>query len=486
MRVQDRKIAMVYQQFINYPSMSVYDNIATPLRIMKKDEAFIDQEVRKTAKLMRLDNILDRKPLELSGGQQASNIIDIKSKELNLKPKFSVKAEFINSRLGSDLSLESIKSILENVEIGIEIDDSNLIIQPPFWRMDLELPEDIVEEVGRLYGYDKLPVELPKRVMNPTQTDSLIDLKNIIREHLASNGANELMTYSFVHGDLLNKVGQNSELALELGNAISPSLQFYRISVLPNLLEKIHPNIKAGYEEFSLFEMGKVHSKKYIGEDGLPIEQERLALVFSANSKKAKNYSGSAYFIAKNYLNSLANKLGLGLKFVSFDSLSTSSFDQQIATSFSPKRSAVALTLDNQFVGVIGEFKPEVSSGLKLPEYTAGFELDIKALLNNFKNQTNYRIQSKYPKVDQDITLKVDQDISYSELLTNFEMALGKLLPENTSASVVPLDIYQAEGENTKNISFRLSISSFNETLKAETVNSLLDSVAEEISVERI
>ena len=70
MRVQDRKIAMVYQQFINYPSMSVYDNIATPLRIMKKDEAFIDQEVRKTAKLMRLDNILDRKPLELSGGQQ--------------------------------------------------------------------------------------------------------------------------------------------------------------------------------------------------------------------------------------------------------------------------------------------------------------------------------------------------------------------------------------------------------------------------------
>jgi glycerol transport system ATP-binding protein len=70
MRVQDRKVAMVYQQFINYPSMSVYDNIAAPLRVMKKDEAFIKKEVEKTAKLMRLENMLDRKPLELSGGQQ--------------------------------------------------------------------------------------------------------------------------------------------------------------------------------------------------------------------------------------------------------------------------------------------------------------------------------------------------------------------------------------------------------------------------------
>ncbi len=70
MRVQDRKIAMVYQQFINYPSMSVYDNIAAPLRIMKKDETFIDKAVKETARLMRLEKFLDRKPLELSGGQQ--------------------------------------------------------------------------------------------------------------------------------------------------------------------------------------------------------------------------------------------------------------------------------------------------------------------------------------------------------------------------------------------------------------------------------
>jgi len=70
MKVQDRKIAMVYQQFINYPTMNVYDNIAAPLRIMKKDESFIDKEVKKTAKLMRLENMLYKKPLELSGGQQ--------------------------------------------------------------------------------------------------------------------------------------------------------------------------------------------------------------------------------------------------------------------------------------------------------------------------------------------------------------------------------------------------------------------------------
>ena len=70
MKVQKRKIAMVYQQFINYPSMSVYENIAVPLRIMKKSDDFIDKAVRKTAKLMRLESMLDRRPSELSGGQQ--------------------------------------------------------------------------------------------------------------------------------------------------------------------------------------------------------------------------------------------------------------------------------------------------------------------------------------------------------------------------------------------------------------------------------
>ena len=70
MKVQKRKIAMVYQQFINYPSMSVYENIAVPLRIMKKSDDFIDKAVRKTAKLMRLESMLDRRPNELSGGQQ--------------------------------------------------------------------------------------------------------------------------------------------------------------------------------------------------------------------------------------------------------------------------------------------------------------------------------------------------------------------------------------------------------------------------------
>ena len=70
MRVQDRKVAMVYQQFINYPSMSVYDNIASPLRLMGKSEAEVDRAVRKTSDMMKLTPLLSRKPLELSGGQQ--------------------------------------------------------------------------------------------------------------------------------------------------------------------------------------------------------------------------------------------------------------------------------------------------------------------------------------------------------------------------------------------------------------------------------
>src|SRR5690606_24828400 len=107
------------------------------------------------------------------------------------------------------------------------------------------------------------------------------------------------LTYSFVPASLMEKTGQNPANAYKISNALSPGLQYVRMSLLPSLLEKIHPNVKAGAGEFALFEINQTHGKDYISkEDGLPIEEHRVALVFAADDKTAaSNYGGAPYFL---------------------------------------------------------------------------------------------------------------------------------------------------------------------------------------------
>ncbi len=193
---------------------------------------------------------------------------------------------------------------MENVEFQVASKGDELTVTAPFWRTDIEIPEDIVEEVGRLYGYDHLPQELPKRDLTPAPQDPLLELKSQLRAQLAKAGANEVLTYSFVHGDLLEKAGQDKKNAFQIANALSPDLQYYRLSLTSSLLEKVHPNIKAGYDEFALFEIGKAHcAAQNFDADGLPQEFDALALIVTASGKAKK--TGAAYYGARKYLTNL-------------------------------------------------------------------------------------------------------------------------------------------------------------------------------------
>ena len=120
--------------------------------------------------------------------------------------------------------------------------------------------------MGRLYGYDKLPVNLPARSTKPAARNAQLDFARLLAKKLEKVGANELLTYSFVHGDLLKKTGTDPvKWAYHLRNALSPDLQFYRTSLLPSLLAKVYQNSRAqagdASNEFALFEIGKVHVK---------------------------------------------------------------------------------------------------------------------------------------------------------------------------------------------------------------------------------
>ncbi|MGH7192460.1 MAG: hypothetical protein ACREJM_02880, partial [Candidatus Saccharimonadales bacterium] len=280
-----------------------------------------------------------------------------------------------------------------------------------------------------------------------------------------------VLTYSFVHGDLLSRTGQDPERAFRIANALSPDLQYYRMSLMPSLLEKVHPNVKAGYDGFALFEIGRTHGQDNGNdEEGLPREFEFTGLVVAAADKLKK--PGAAYYLARKYLTGLT---GVPLE---FKPVGKDAQKFAVVRPYDPDRAAMVSVKGGAYLGIIGEFRPSVVRALKLPRYCAGFELDTTALSEVLKDRAGYTPLSRFPKVTQDITLKVPADLSYQELSEFLEGELGRVQPDNSSASLAPLDIYEGKASRHKNVSFRLEVASYDRTLTDAEVNKLLDKVA--------
>lgn len=416
----------------------------------------------------------------------ASNLIDSKA---SIKPPeaVTITTDFINARLGLELSVEEMAALLRNVEFEVNVSGESMEVTAPFWRTDIEIAEDVVEEVGRLYGYDKLPLELPKRDLTPAKKDDLLELKSQVREVLKSAGVTEVLTYSFVHGNLLEKAGQKPDDSYQLSNALSPELQYYRQSLTPSLLDKVHPNIKAGYDEFVLFELNKTHNKIHgLDDEKVPGELSMIALTYANKHPQA----GGAYYRARTILDYLMGTFGLTLTYQPLDK--DPGFPVTAPYEFG--RSALITTRENNiFIGIVGEYRPEVVRNFKLPVGSAGFEIGTDHLLEAIQKlkRSPYTPLPRFPKVEQDISLKVPTELAYGELFDFVWQKTEELKPPQTLATLDPLDIYQKDDDKQhKQITFRLTIASYERTLTAKEVNLLLDKVAqaakEKLSADRI
>lgn len=432
------------------------------------------------------------------GGEQASHVVDIKpfasGQAGTLDEYFAGKYEpatiditsrFINQRLGSYLIEKNICTLLNNVEIhshGPENELGYICLQVPFWRTDLETKEDIVEEIGRLHGFDTVPRQLPMRRIQPARKNPRRELKRVVREALAKAGANEVLSYSFVHERVLKGAGQDPAQAFRLSNALSPDLQYYRLSVLPSLLDKVHANIKAGHSEFMLFEIGKGHTKARMGEDGLPAEQLLIDLVYSSKKPRA----GAAFYHVRAVLDQLARDSGLTLVYTPV----TAAQDDPVYAPFDINRSAhiwvegseAAGQPERQLIGVLGELRPAVVKHFKLPEYTAAASLRLGAMEQVWRDTAvHYQPMSRYPTTARDISIQTSTEVTYDELMQAVSSAMTRASethPDVTIRDLTPLSIYKATPDALhQTTTFRLTLSSSKATLSAERVRSIIRTV---------
>ena len=384
-----------------------------------------------------------------------------------------VPSGFVEERLGVNFADGEMNTLLGNVEFfvdeGREYGEDGMMVYSPFWRTDIELPEDIVEEVGRLYGFDKLPRQLPRRSIKPAPKNLRRELKNAVRHSLSRAGANEVLTYSFVHERILKNAEQDVAQAYKLSNALSPDLQYYRLTVLPSLLDKVHANIKAGHDEFALFEMGKGHSKMHgPGEDGLPEASQFTDIVYAAKKPGA----GAPFYTIRRLVEQLARDLGAELVFKPIEQELT----LPVAAPFDQSRSALVETTDGTFIGLVGELKQSVIKNFKLPAYVAAASLDTAGLEAVYaKRDSHYQPLSRYPSTTRDISLKVPSAVRYQQLLQTVDEVVQDV---DMAVRLEPLTIYQSEDDAAqKTITWRLTFTSHERTLADKDITPVMQRI---------
>ncbi|MBR2994025.1 phenylalanine--tRNA ligase subunit beta [Candidatus Saccharibacteria bacterium] len=371
----------------------------------------------------------------LSGGFKITAVADEyrnHAKEIVVK----ITIDEINGLLGTDYDKDLIVKTLENVEFKVKASGNELEVKAPEWRTDIHIKEDVIEEVGRLLGYDNIEPVLP--LHQTAGNNKMWNLKKQIRNIMRRLGANEMLTYSFVSGKLLEKAGQNTKNSYKIVNSISPELQYVRQSIVPSLLDKAYMNQKIPFDKFAIFEMNKVYQKDWgMDEENVPVEKMQMGFVVA----ERKNHA-TAYYKAKKYVEELLGNLNIKVRFVTLKN------NFAAEKPFEKKRAAEIVTEDGVTIGVVGEFKNSVRRNFKLGEYLAGFELNLDEILN----RANEKKEIYLGEIEKrDLTVKTAK--IYAEVIEKINKVLEK---HSLAAEITPLGIYQPEGASEKNISVHL------------------------------
>lgn len=391
------------------------------------------------------------------------------SPELSEPNPVKADAGRVSALLGASISASEIAAILRNVEFSVERQEDELTIIPPFWRTDIEIEEDIVEEIGRLHGYSNISPVLPARSIAPVRLLDVDRLNKKIHSILSLSGVNEIQTYSFVSADLLKAVGQDNKNSYEVSNALNKDVEYVRQSLAPSQLAKLRLNVKNGFDNFALYETGKQHLVKSYSDE-LPHETNGLSLMVVSKDK-------NAYYIAKKYLKHLADSLTTEF------SVNSTLKDSPLSRPLNPSASGEVICGDTS-IGVIGLVSEEVKAALKLGSYSiAFFELILDDFLST-SSITTYRPVSAYPGTNRDVTYGISSDKTFDVLSGSIGSAIERY-GKGFSIDYDLVSIFKKQDEEVQRFTVSYRITPIEGTHSAESFNNLMrelnDKVIEDV-----
>ncbi len=412
---------------------------------------------------------------EIGGGRILDGVID-KCENLPQPQTIGLSTKQTNRLLGTDFSRTEIRNLL--VSVGFEIEKNTedvLSVTAPSFRVDIKRPEDLMEEVARLSGYDNIPTTYPLIPAEARTPQTIIHHRRNTKTIMNGFGFDEAINYSFMDkmdcDRLLLHPDDYRRSLVEILNPLTEDQTVMRSILLPGLLKSVHRNISQRSKTCRLFEIGKVFIGK--GKTHLPDEIEILAGLWTGSRTDALwNVPEAAcdFYDLKGVVEGLSN--ALKIKNISFTRMPVDTcsyikngFAAQIVTGDTP-------------LGLVGELRPRVLKNYDLKQTVFYFELDMNRLYGMIPESLQAGPIPKYPATSRDVTVIIDRDIEANSLLT-FVRDLKEGLVEQLSLFDVFADDPIPAGK--KSVSFRIVYRSPEETLEDDTVNTIHKRLSERL-----
>lgn len=407
---------------------------------------------------------------QLAGGQTIGGIID-NYPGVRQQSTIDLRVDAANRFLGTSLSRETMSQYLRNLEMEVQDAPDNVIrVTPPPFRVDIEREVDLMEEVARLEGYDKIPVSYP--AIRPSDTGYIPELvlRDQVREMMVGFGFTEIITYSFISPQSAEILGAEEKSLhrsfVRLMNPLTGDQSVMRTSLVPGLMATLMYNITYGEQDLKLFEWGKIfidHEDRELPHEGLCLAGIMAGL--SAPKAWYNTEKGSDFYDMKGIVEGLLTACGL----------TDCKFQRaEIPPWYIPDSSA-AIFLSGSRLGIVGQVAPAVLERLDAKTPTAFlFELDIMSLLKRMPKGKIFQPLAKFPAVYRDISIVVHRRTESARAIEIIKEAGGGLIEW-----VRLIDLYEGEkvGSTEKSMNFRICYRSSEGTLDGKVVNQVHEGI---------
>lgn len=398
-------------------------------------------------------------------GNLVTGIIDAYPKPIE-KKEITVDINALNKRLGTRLSRDEIKGYLESVEMTVTIlSDNALKVVPPSFRVDIERPEDMSEEVARLWGYNKIRTTFPQIPAEAFELSPNIQAKRLVRAILSGMGFSETIHYSFIHSDSVKNLGIPEQDPrrdmIEIMNPLTEDQKVMRTTLLPSLLTTIQHNNDRQERDLALFEIGNVFYKQKDSE--LARQVEMLAGALTGHVRQSSWYSKEEPCDFYDLKGVLENFFGtLHMKDVAWTALPA---DQCTCTR---KGYSAAITIGGKAMGMIGKVHQDVLDRYDIRQDVFLFELNLAELAPLISRDREAGPIPRYPFVTRDTTIICANEVQAGEILDSLR-STGEELVEQAEL----IDLYTGDPipAGKKSLSFRIIYRSPSKTLKDKEVN---------------
>jgi len=402
---------------------------------------------------------------QFANGKVSHGIIDIYPGQKEI-PTIKLTSHRVNQILGISFDIEEMKNTL--VSLGFEIKNEtrdSLSVKIPYWRSDIHIEDDLVEEVSRVIGYDRIPTVSMSTPIPLIESWQLREFKENIKDLLVAAGLQETISYSLISRENLEKaeVIKHGIEPLRLANPMSKELEFLRPSLRASILSTLVYNLRHKEETVKIFEVGRIYNP-IPGE--LPDEKE-VAICTLAGQRFHQSWKSSQeiidFYDAKGIVEVIFDNLGL-----------KPSFEVSEDDDFLHPGKSAHIKYKGIQVGTIGEVHPRILDRFEIDTSPVAFvELHIETLLKFSQHNTQkFNDFSKFPASNRDLAIIIDSNITTEQIKE-------VILAENLVTDVTVFDVYEGEGVpiGKKSLAYRINFQSSGFTLTADQVNNSLETI---------